>query len=375
MLTFSHLSFWEKETFLSNIDFLIIGSGIVGLSTAIHLKKKYPKKKIVILERGYLPSGASTKNAGFACIGSASELLDDIENTTENDVFTTVEKRWKGLHYLRQLLSDDKIDYQKLGSYELFEAKERELSNQCFEKLSFLNKQLEQITNIPRVYQTANQQISKSNFSNFTTAISNSAEGQINTGKMMKNLVRLAQELGVIILNGIEVKQISLNSVLTNYGKIEFNKLALCTNGIAKQFLPKEDIQPVRAQVIVTSEIENLQFEGTYHFDKGYYYFRNIGNRVLFGGGRNLNFETEETDELNTSDQIINQLSSIIETNILPNSAFTIEHQWAGTMGVGKGKNPIIKQVSENTFCGVRLGGMGVAIGTLVGKELAELMH
>lgn len=43
-------------------------------------------------------------------------------------------------------------------------------------------------------------------------------------------------------------------------------------------------------------------------------------------------------------------------------------------MGVGKQKNPIVKQISENVFCGVRLGGMGVAIGSLIGQELSELI-
>ena len=145
-------------------------------------------------------------------------------------------------------------------------------------------------------------------------------------------------------------------------------------NGLAKQFLPRLNVSPARAQVIVTSPIANLKVKGIYHFDKGYYYFRNIGDRVLLGGGRNLDFKAEKTDELNTSDQIINHLSSLLETNILPHSAFTIDHQWAGTMGVGKGKSPIVKHIKNNTYCGVRLGGMGVAIGTIVGKDLSEIM-
>ena len=43
-------------------------------------------------------------------------------------------------------------------------------------------------------------------------------------------------------------------------------------------------------------------------------------------------------------------------------------------MGVGNQKKAIVKPISSNVFCGVRLGGMGVAIGSLVGKELAELI-
>ena len=38
-----NLSYWEKKEWFSNIDFAIVGSGIVGLNAAINLRKKYPK--------------------------------------------------------------------------------------------------------------------------------------------------------------------------------------------------------------------------------------------------------------------------------------------------------------------------------------------
>ncbi|MFT4594134.1 MAG: gamma-glutamylputrescine oxidase, partial [Psychroserpens sp.] len=59
------VSYWEIKQYLQNIDLLVIGSGIVGLTTAIFYKKRYPKKRVLIVEKGILPSGASTKNAGF----------------------------------------------------------------------------------------------------------------------------------------------------------------------------------------------------------------------------------------------------------------------------------------------------------------------
>ena len=71
-------SYWELKEWFSNIDFTIVGSGIVGLNCAISLKREHPKAKILVLEKGTLPQGASTKNAGFACFGSLSELIDDL---------------------------------------------------------------------------------------------------------------------------------------------------------------------------------------------------------------------------------------------------------------------------------------------------------
>ena len=135
-----------------------------------------------------------------------------------------------------------------------------------------------------------------------------------------------------------------------------------------------ENILPARAQVLITGPIKDLHIKGTFHLDEGYYYFRNIDNRILLGGGRNLDFETEETTQFGQTNQIQNKLESLLRTTILPRNEFQITHRWSGIMGVGSQKNPIIKQLSEHTYCGIRLGGMGVAIGSLVGKELADLL-
>ena len=70
MLRFDQLSYWERAQYLSNHTFGIVGAGLVGMSTALSLRERFPIEKIVILERGYLPTGASTKIAGFACFGS-----------------------------------------------------------------------------------------------------------------------------------------------------------------------------------------------------------------------------------------------------------------------------------------------------------------
>jgi glycine/D-amino acid oxidase-like deaminating enzyme len=188
---------------------------------------------------------------------------------------------------------------------------------------------------------------------------------------------KLAVELDINTLFGIEAFSITPDDkavVNTNVGKIEAKSIFICTNGFAKQFLKEDDILPARAQVLITKPIKNLNIKGTFHYQEGYYYFRNIDNRILFGGGRNLDKTGETTTEIETTRQIQDRLEALLKKVILPNTPFEIDHAWAGIMGVGETKKPIIKKVDKNVYCGVRLGGMGVALGTLVGKELSELI-
>jgi hypothetical protein len=119
ILKIEQLSFWERKTYFEEIDYLVIGAGIVGLSTAIELRNRFSDAKIVVLERGYLPTGASSKNAGFACFGSVTEILDDLANYDESAVWSTVEKRWKGLQNLRNLVGDSNMDLELNGSWDL----------------------------------------------------------------------------------------------------------------------------------------------------------------------------------------------------------------------------------------------------------------
>ena len=134
------------------------------------------------------------------------------------------------------------------------------------------------------------------------------------------------------------------------------------------------DVAPARAQVLITKPIRNLKLKGTFHYDEGFYYFRNIDDRILLGGGRNLDLKGETTTKIDITPKIQNQLEYLLKTVIIPNQKFEIEHRWSGIMGVGSEKKPIIKHVSPNVVCAVRMGGMGVAIGSLVGKEAAELI-
>jgi len=368
------LSYWEIKSWLTNVDYTIVGSGIVGLNCALQLRKRFPKANILILEKGTLPQGASTKNAGFACFGSLSEIVDDLKTHSEQEVLDLVKKRVKGLQKLRENLGDKTIDYQQLGGYELFNTNSN-LFEICLEQKTLVNNLLKPVFGDDVFSLKANT----FGFNNIKSQYCfNQYEGQIDTGRMMEGLLQKALLKGIKILNNVSVSSFSEDAnvvkVETNQFSFSTSKLLIATNGFAS-VLNIPEVKPARAQVLITKPIKNLHIKGTFHLDEGYYYFRNIDNRILFGGGRNLDFKAEETTDLAQTDLIQNKLESLLNTTILPNIPFEVEHRWSGIMGVGAQKKPIVKQLSNNVFCGVRLGGMGVAIGSLIGEELANLIE
>jgi glycine/D-amino acid oxidase-like deaminating enzyme len=390
-------SFWENKSF-KKYDYIIVGAGITGLSTAASLVEKNPKAKIAVLERGFLPTGASTKNAGFACFGSLSEIASDLETMNETELQDLVSNRLQGLEKLRHRLGDKKIGYKNYGGYELILDKQVPY----IDKLDDVNQLLQPIFDGKNVFKTKDGLIESFGFNarHVRRIVYNRFEGQINTGKMMKSLLNYVQKRGVTIFTGCEVLSFEDSEIDSETGgknnvivkiknplESEFkdssiieliaSKVAICTNAFTKKLIPDLDLQAGRGQVLVTKPLDYLRFKGTFHLDEGFYYFRNFGRRIILGGGRNMDFEGETTTKLETTELIIEDLKSKLSEIIIPKHKFEIETTWAGIMGFtesSKTKIPLLQNYSKNVVLGIRLGGMGVALGSKLGEEIANLI-
>ncbi|GAB5518343.1 MAG: FAD-dependent oxidoreductase [Rhodothermales bacterium] len=317
-----NVSIWEQQSLLES-DYLIVGAGITGLSTAAALLEQQPRARVRILERGLLPSGASTKNAGFACLGSLSEVVADIRHYGEDATAQALQLKQRGLRLLRTRLGDDHIGYRPEGGYELVLPKHAT----ALEQMDTLNAWTTDMLGAP-LFTRGDIEAWDFPQDQVAALVHLPQEGLIDTGQMMRALLRYVQERGAEVCTGClvtryEASQAQVTVEVANPladAPLLFSapQVAFCTNGFVHRLFPDILVTPGRGQVLLTKPLSRVPFRGAFHFDEGYFYFRDVGDRVLLGGGRNLFRDAEATDQFGATEAVQQVLESYLRELVLP---------------------------------------------------------
>ncbi len=374
-MSVKNISWWINETYLQKFDFAILGNGFTGIQAAIQLRKKHPLASIAIIDKNYICSGASLRNAGFACFGSVSEILDDLENQSKDEVFNLVKMRYEGLRYLIDDFGEN-IDYHQGNAQEVFLENEKSNSEKCVSMLGSINNEMKNITNLSNTYFEKKQNLS-SGF--LTNSIGNNLEGYLNTGKMYHKMHKKAIEMDIFWISNFEVLAVEKNQdyfqiIAKNNEVINANIVISCLNAYTKTLIKNAPIVPSRGQIIVSHPLKKQVLSGILHADKGYIYARPLGDRILIGGARNTDFEQEQTYSVGENKKITAQLLAFVNKYFLQNTTTEIAMNWSCIMAMSpeKGGLPIVEEIEKNLWVCYRLGGMGVALSAMLARNLVN---
>lgn len=357
----------------------------MGLWTAFELLQARPDLKVTIADGLPIPALASTRNAGFACFGSPSELWSDLQSLGDNVLWSIVEMRYKGILKIRNVFGDESIGYDPSGGYEMYTNNPDWNEDGLKEKLQLLNKGLFSITGLENTYSDCTYDLPNLGLTGFSSMAGNKIEGGLHSGKLVFALLQHLQRQGVVFLGGHKVMNIEgapgcLTVIMDAAGKGGVNmncKSAFwATNaGLSRQAGLGELVQPARGQVLLSPPIQDFTLKGTFHYDEGYYYFRNLGNRLLLGGARNKAFENENTRMDEPTREIRHHLEVFIQTH-LPQAALEIGKEgwmhWAGIMGMSSNKQPFIKEMQPGVWSALACNGMGVALTPIMAEEVCR---
>lgn len=370
------VSFWEKDTWLQPADVLILGGGLLGLWTAIQYKQQQPSKRVVLIDHAPIPTGASTRNAGFACFGSPSEMLYDAQLNGTDAMLQVVEMRYKGIQQLRSTLGDERIGLELCGGFECY----TEWPHDFDDKLHELNTWLAPIMGTPQAFAPMHQSMYSMQLQGFAGMAGNLLEGAVHSGKLVQAMLQLAQEKGVQCLYGLQHngwQPGQHNALETAIGHIPFHQLVIATNAYLSSMMPQLGIKPARGQVLVSVPLEGLKMHGTFHFDEGFYYWRHLGNRILLGGARNADFAGEETLDTGTSQVIQQQLEQFLIRHLpqyfsAENLDAQIDYRWGGLMAMNESKLPVLQALAPNVWGAMSCNGMGVAITPVFAAQVVR---
>ncbi|MEY3984123.1 MAG: hypothetical protein RL160_1682 [Bacteroidota bacterium] len=376
MSTAAGISWWEGR-YWQHVDVAIVGAGIVGLCAALYTKERKPNYRVVVLDRDPLALGASSRNAGFACFGSITELQEDIRETGLDAALSLAVRRYEGFQALRARCGDTHIGLNLCGSRELFLPSEAHLYKEALAWVPELNQKLASVTGTPETFRSAPAGHLGMNV--HPDSLQNTCEGILETDQLLHRLRSLAMAKGIEMYGGFEAQKHegSIGRLQIHGGRhqVRASQIMYCTNAFTPQFFPELSIVPARGQVLVTTPLKHPLPNEAFFYDRGYTYFRPVeGNRLLIGGFRNVDLSSEETYSLDHGGAVWDELLKFTQSVVLPGQTWQVDYSWAGTMAMGSERDPIVCAPEPGVVVCARMSGMGVALSAKVALEATDLL-
>lgn len=366
-------SHWELTTSLRPADVAVVGAGLTGLHAARLLKAGNPSLDVVLLDAHAVPRGAATRNAGFACFGSPTELLADLDEYGYAATVDTVRGRFRGIEHLRKHYAPRNVGWAEHGGYEVIDDPAVEAGVRA--RLPELNALLAEATAGKASWRFTGPTPGGPS----GALLYNPLEAQLHPGLLVERLLEDCRRVGVRTLFGALVENFGPSpgggSILHGkWGSLTAQRVLLTVNAFLDRLAPELAaplVKPVRNQVLLSRPLPGPRLRGCYHYHQGYVYFRNVGpDRLLIGGGRHVAGKSSETSDFGpggaAEDYLLQKLRAW-----WPGRDWRAEDfptRWSGILAQGNGKTPLLEPIGEGVLYAGRLCGMGVALSA----ELAE---
>ena len=342
----------------------VVGSGIIGLSTAYSLVAK-GCNDIVILEKGYLSSGASTRNGG----GIRAQF------TTDENIRLA---KWS-IERFKTLGTELNVNYWfRQGGY-LFLAE----TNEELERLRIAAKFQAQYGLGTKILEAAEiQDIFPCLETNgFVGGSFRKGDGVLFPFPLLFGLADRLREQGVRIVTHCEVERISRKGggfeIGTSRGMVHASKILCAAGGWSKRVgsllgvnLPT---RPVRHQIMASEPLAPFLDPMVVTLKDGFYISQ--GPRGELVGG--ITEKDEGQKDVRGSGLGFARLISRRIVELCPRlSNARILRQWAGFYDMSPDANPILDEVSqtEGAFVACGFSGHGFMISPAVGELMSSLM-
>lgn len=352
-------------------DVCVIGGGLTGVSTALHLAQK--GYDVILLEANRMGWGASGRNGGQFIHGYSCEQSVLEKNVGKANAKILWDLSIEALHYTKQLIEEHNINCDLSFGHisvglkprqrqELIEWKEGLEKEYGYDVLQFYEaKELKTLLNSDR----------------YIAGVFDPQSGHLHTLNYTLGLTKAAEAAGAKIFEGsrvINVQHTQNPEVRTEQGNVKCNYLVLAANAYLGGLEAKLDskIMPVGTYITATEPLgkelaESLITNNMAVSDINFvldYYRLSKDYRMLFGG----EVSYSKMDPWNLATMMRKRMITVFPQL----THAKIEYTWGGYVAITMNRAPHFGRLKENIYFCQGYSGHGVALTGFAGKLMAD---
>ncbi|NUP05197.1 MAG: FAD-binding oxidoreductase [Polyangiaceae bacterium] len=345
-------------------ELVIIGGGIMGLATAYNLAKYHGVRDIVVIEMGYLCSGASGRNGGGLRAQFSSE--------------TNVRLMQESLRICRDFASEMKINvWFREGGYLFLVRNEAarasleasvKVQNECGHPTRMLSP-AEARKIVPELDTTG-----------VVATSYNANDAVVFPWPFVWGYAKGAESHGVRIrtftcVTGFETKGKRITAVVTDKGRIETNRVVNACGAWSPQIAKMLGVAlpnwPHRHEICSSEPLKPWLTPLVADLSNGLYFSQSTRGEIVGGIS---NHDVPEGIDMESSKKFLSLYAKALVKTVPVLGSVKVLRQWAGCYDLTPDQNPIVGQVDEiEEFYQVSgFMGHGFMMAPVIGRLLAQ---
>ncbi len=360
----------KKET-----EWLIIGAGFTGLSTARKLSQLNPEQKIILVDAQLAGEGASSRNSGYLV---DTTLNDGFTSNKELENYKKKTEIYKlGINSVKKFVKEYQVDcdWNESGKYFASSKKEDEKILTDFSetllKLGYEHNLLFK-TDLTKKLGTSFYNV-----------------GLYTKGGFLLHPAKLIRAMIDTLPNNIELYENSSllewtknrDSIICNFknGQVVTKKIIFATNGFLKSLGIKSNYNfPLTLTASMTRPLNDEEFKSIGEPKEwGVLPVRPMGATIRMTKNRRILIRNtaEFCSPFKMSQSILKKRSIKQKIGIkkrfpnLPDNI--IQSTWSGIVSRSRNSSQIFEKIDQNIFAVGCYNGSGIGVGTLFGEQIA----
>ncbi len=359
----------------ADVDVAVIGGGYTGLSAARTLAKN--NINVVVLEAETIGWGASSRNGGMALTGLKVGMATIIKKYGRELAKTLFQYSLDSVETVEQIVNEESINCGFARTGHLLAANKPKHYEALKDEVDFMAKEFNHKVRLV----SASELKSEIGSNIYHGALVDEVSGGLNPAQYVAGLAVAAEKAGAILCAQARVNRLERGEkrfvIETERGSLSAKSVLVATSGYTGNVTKtlQRKIIPIGSFIIATEKLpDELANELSPHnrmiFDYKHFlnYFRLWDNRMIFGGRAAFFPENEKTIE-QSAEILRREMASIYPQ--LKNTK--VEYAWGGTLDFAFDQMTHVGEV-DGMFYSLGYAGHGVAMGTHLGKTVAEAM-